>query len=165
MFKMSHAALIALSGVIWLAVGAALLPLGLNFLVASILKDNLATLSHPLINLLSPLVGGVDIAVLSLIALGLFIGHFKSRTIFAKTVNKSVERIRSLPNPAPLSRLYNKKYYLLLGSMVFVGFVVRLAPLDVRGFIDVAIGSALINGAIAYFRAAIQVFRQNRTAA
>jgi hypothetical protein len=40
--------------------------------------------------------------------------------------------------------------------MMMLGMIFRYLPIpiDVRGFIDLAIGSALMNGAMLYFRAA-----------
>jgi hypothetical protein len=49
---------------------------------------------------------------------------------------------------------YPKSYWLLLASMMALGFLLRLVPVEVRGFIDVVVGSALLNGALLYFRAA-----------
>jgi hypothetical protein len=37
--------------------------------------------------------------------------------------------------------------------MMALGAIMRLVPDDWHGFVDVAIGSALINGAMLYFRA------------
>lgn len=160
MFKVGHTMLIFVSGLVWLAVGCFLLPLGLNFIVESILSENLRTQPHPILNFLAPYAGGVEQAVLTLIALALLIGFMKGRYVFAKTVQRSVSRILSLPNPVSLSKIYTPQYYLLLGSMVLLGVLVRFLPLDVRGAVDVIIGSALINGAMLYFRQAWAVRRQ-----
>lgn len=165
MFKASHTTLIALSGLTWLIVGCVLLPLGLNFIVGAILKENLLTMSRPILDNLAPLVGGLDQAALILVVAGLCVGYFKGRFIFTKTVEASVSRILSLPNPTSLLQMYTKKYYILLGSMVLLGFIVRLAPTDVRGFIDVIVGAALINGAVYYFRQAIHVYKNGNRAA
>jgi hypothetical protein len=162
MFKLSHVSLIVISGFIWLAVGCFLLPLGLNFIVELLLQENWLRLSHPLLTALSPLAGGAESAALVLIILCLFLGYLKGRYIFGKSVQRGVERILSLPNPTSLKNIYTAKYYILLGSMVFLGFIVRFAPLDVRGAVDVTIGSALINGAMLYFRYAAHVRRQAR---
>lgn len=159
MFKVSHTTLIFLSGLVWLAVGCFLLPLGLNFIVQSILKENLATLPHPVLNMLAPLVGGVESAALIWIAIALAIGFFKGRVVFGKTVQRSVNRILSLPNPVHLTKIYTWQYYLLLSSMVLLGVLVRFLPLDVRGGVDVIIGSALINGAVLYFRQAYMTWK------
>ena len=160
MFKVSHSTLIFLSGFVWLAVGCFLLPLGLNFVVEALLKEN-ANLSHPVLNFLAPYVGGIDSAAIVWIALALFIGFLKGRKVFAKSVNRSVNRILSLPNPASLSKIYTLAYYLLLGSMVLLGVLVRYTTQDIRGGIDIAIGAALINGAVLYFR---QAWLARRTA-
>jgi hypothetical protein len=160
MFKVSHAMLIFLSGFVWLAVGCFLLPLGLNFIVETLLKENSGQ-PHPILNFLAPYAGGLEPAALIWIAITLLIGFLKGRRVFAKSVNRSVSRILALPNPAPLSKIYTPSYYILLGSMVLLGVLVRFAPLDIRGGVDVAVGSALINGAVLYFR---QAWLARRTA-
>lgn len=157
--KVSHFTLIFLSGLVWLAVGCFLLPLGLNFIVECLLKEN-ATLPHPILNFLAPYAGGLDQAALILIVFALFIGFLKGRRVFAKSVQRSVNRILTLPNPASLSKIYTPAYYLLLGSMVLLGILVRFTTQDIRGGVDVAIGSALINGAMLYFKQAWLVRRQ-----
>lgn len=157
MFKVSHTVLIVLSGLIWLAIGCFLLPLGLNFIVGALLKENFATQSHPILTAMAPFVGGGESAALIWIALALAIGFFKGRFVFGKTVQRSVNRILSLPNPVHLSKIYPWQYYLLLSSMILLGFLVKFLPLDIRGGVDVIIGSALINGAMLYFRQAFAV--------
>lgn len=153
MLKVSHATLIFLSGFVWLAVGCLLLPLGLNFIVETLLKENSGQ-SHPVLNFLAPYMGGLESAAIAWIVITLLIGFLKGRRVFAKSVNRSVNRILSLPNPTSLSKMYTPSYYLLLGSMALLGVLVRFAPLDIRGGVDVAVGTALINGAILYFRQA-----------
>lgn len=159
MFKFSHMTLIALSGFVWFVVGCILLPLGLNFVVATLLQEN-AALPHPVLNFFAPMVGGLDQAALLWIALMLIVGFIKGRRVFAKGVTRSVARIKTLPNPASLSKIYTPGYYLLLGSMVLLGILVRYTPLDVRGGVDIAVGAALINGAVLYFREAWNARKQ-----
>ena len=159
MFKVSHFTLIFLSGLVWLAVGCFLLPLGLNFIVNSILKEN-ASLPHPVLDFIAPYAGGLDQAALIWIVFALLIGFLKGRSVFAKSVNRSVNRILALPNPSSLSKIYTPSYYILLGSMVLLGVLVRFTTQDIRGGVDVAIGSALINGAMLYFRQAWIARRQ-----
>lgn len=153
MFKFSHSALIFLSGLIWFAVGCLLLTLGLNFIVDTLLIDNIAQ-PHPVLLFLAKYTDSIESAALVWIAFALLIGFLKGRKVLSKSVNKSVNRILTLPNPANLSQIYTPSYYLLLGAMVGLGILVRFTPLDVRGGIDVAVGSALINGAMLYFRLA-----------
>ncbi len=164
MLKVSHTTLVVLSGLIWLAIGCFLLSLGLNFIFESILKENLVTLKRPVLDSLSSLLGNSEQGALALIAIALWIGFMKGRFIFAKTVQKSVERILTLPNPVSLFLIYPKKYYILLGSMVLLGVLVKFAPLDVRGGVDVIIGSALIQGAILYFKYAFSIRRTSKQA-
>ncbi len=162
MLKVSHTTLIVVSGLIWLAIGCFLLSLGLNFVVESILKDNLISVHRPILDRLAPYAGGLESAALFLIVFGLFLGYLKGRYIFSKTVQKGVERILHLPNPTSLSKIYTQKYYLLLGLMIGLGILVRWMALDVRGGVDIIIGSALINGAMLYFRRAFQVWVNSR---
>lgn len=152
MFKVSHRGLIVISGLIWLGIGLFLFLLGVNFLVASILKENLILLTRPILDRLAPMVGDFDSALIALLVFSLILGFTKCRFIFSKTVQKGVDRIISLPNPSALTQIYTKKYLILLGGMMLLGFIFRFAPLDVRGAVDVAIGTALMSGAFLYFK-------------
>ena len=100
MLKVSHFTLIILSGLVWLAVGCFLLPLGLNFVVESILKEN-NTVSLPILNFLAPYTGGLEQAALIWIGFALLVGFLKGRTVFAKSVKRSVNRILELPSWRP----------------------------------------------------------------
>jgi hypothetical protein len=153
MFKVSHSFLISIAGMIWLTVGCFLLPLGLNLVIAAILKDN-AMVALPVLSFFSPYVGGLEQAALVWISIMLLVGFFKGRFVFIKSVNRSVYRILSLPNPVSVTKIYPPAYYLLLLVMVLLGVLIRFLPIDVRGGIDIAVGAALINGAMAYFRKA-----------
>lgn len=154
MLKLSHVRLIVISGLVWLAVGAGLLPFGLKLLIASTQPGN----STPLVNLLSPYLGGEQQVALMLVAIGMFVGYWKSKKVLSKTVVRSVMRIRSLPNPTSIFKIYAPGYYVLLGGMMGLGMSMQYfgIPIDIRGAIDVAIGSALINGAMTYFRSAAE---------
>ncbi len=98
-----------------------------------------------------------ELAALILICAALLIGFFKGRVVFKRTVNRVVARIRSQPSPVQLNSIYSKGYLLLIGGMMLLGMSFKYLPLplDVKGFVDFAVGSALINGAMLYFRAAI----------
>lgn len=153
MLKFSHSKLIAFSGLIWLTGGVFLMQLGINFL-----GNPAEESSRPLLNSISPLFGGTEPAAVVLIAIALFVGYFKGRFVLGKTVKRTVERIANLPNPTSLMNIYSFKYYLILGSMVGLGALIKFLniPLDARGAIDITIGSALINGAMLYFKSAFQ---------
>lgn len=155
MLKFSHRSLILISGGVWLAVGAWLMPLGLNFLGKAATDLSVS----PLLSLLTPYLGGADNATIVLLTLALFIGYFKGRNVLGKSAEKGSSRILTLANPAPLSQIYKPSYYVLLGSMIALGLSMKWFgfPLDIRGFVDVAIGSALINGAMIYFKRAFLI--------
>lgn len=130
---------IAFSGFVWFFVGIFLLYKGLCLIVEA---TDLLCLSQKRANLL--------------IALGLLVGFLKVHFVLAKTVRRVVLRIASLPLPIRFKEAYSPAYWALIGGMMALGMLFRYLPisLDFRGTIDVAIGSALINGAILYFRAA-----------
>ena len=145
---------IAISGMIWFIVGMGLLTLGLNFIVYKAQIEIHETTS--LIAKMTPLAGGREQAALALIAVGLIIGFMKGRFILVKTVRRVVERILKLPSPIKVSQIYSKGYLMLIGSMILLGLSMKWLgfSMEIRGAIDVAIGSALMNGAVAYFRIA-----------
>lgn len=156
MFKFSHRVLISLSGALWLAVGFYLMPLGINFLVKSGQEGG----AHLyLLNTLNSLGISAESASLVLIALGLAIGYGKSRMIFSKAVKRGVAHIRTLPEKASITSVYTPRYLLLLGVMVLLGLSMKWfsVPLDIRGLVDVAVASALINGSMMYFRQASEL--------
>lgn len=151
---------IAISGVIWFIIGMGLLTLGLNFIVYKAQVEIHETTS--LVAKIAPLAGGREQAALTLIAVGLLAGFMKGRFVLVKTVRRVVERILKLPVPIKFSQIYSKGYLLLMGGMVLLGMGIKWVgfPMEIRGIIDVAIGSALMNGAVAYFRIAFTVHRQ-----
>lgn len=127
---MTHRTWIFISGLIWAQVGGFLLYKGL-----SILSAFPETASW-------------------WIAAGLFVGFIKGRFVLAKTVSRVSDRIASLPLPIRFRDVFSKSYWILIGSMMLLGFALRLVPLEWRGFVDVTVGSALINGALLYFKSA-----------
>ncbi len=147
--KLKHQTLIGISGAIWVAVGLFLLPLGLNFLGQ---RD--PSVAYPLLDFFAPMTGGIDTAVVLLIAFSLMLGTMKAKAVLSKVVVKNVKHIRSFPNPTEFTNIYGIKYILLIGFMISLGMALRYfgVPKDVRGVIDVAVGSALITGGISYFR-------------
>lgn len=154
MVKISHAALIAISGLVWFLVGIYLLPLGIHFLIENAHTDG------PLMGLFASF--DLEQVALVLVGAGLVIGYLKGKHVFAKAVEKNVTRIRALPNPSSLLSIYTPRYLILLGAMMLLGLSMKWlsVPLDVRGLIDVAVGSALINGGVLYFRRAYEVRSQ-----
>jgi hypothetical protein len=140
-------------GLVWLAVGLYLLPLGIFFLMQTLEPGYSSSL--PLYGLLASISLTPTESACSLLALGLLIGRIKSRTVFAKAVTKSEQYVASLPARASVFKIYPPRYILLVGVMMGLGISMRVfsVPLDIRGFVDVAVGAALTQGAIAYFKA------------
>jgi hypothetical protein len=156
--KLSHQSLIALSGSLWLAIGAFLLPLGIHFIAdVTINPQLLREQSYPLLSFVSQYTGGLEGAAILLIAASLMIGSLKAKKVFSKVVKKVVTRITSFPSPTKITNIYDYKYLILIGFMMSLGMALRYfgVPKDIRGVIDVIVGSALINGAIGYFKAMI----------
>lgn len=151
MLQFSRPVLIAFSGALWMAVGLYLLPLGIRFLLTAAQANGEG---YYLFQGLSALGINSEQAALVLLAMGLAVGYAKAKTVLAKTVKKGVERIQQLPAKASLAAIYTPKYLLLIGFMVLLGLSLKwfAVPLDIRGFVDVTIGAALINGAMLYFR-------------
>lgn len=147
---MKYRGWIAFSGMIWFAIGAMLLFKGVKFIHLGTIQTN--SLCHSY----GPMFGSNERAATVLIAIGLFVGFLKGRFVLVKTVRRVVLRIVSLPLPIRFKDVYTSSYYLLIAGMMGLGMLFRFMPIsvDFRGVIDVAIGSALINGAMLYFRAA-----------
>lgn len=156
MLKLSHRNLILISGFIWFAVGCFLMTLGIHFLNETAQSWTLSDQQYPLMRFFMAYANGLEEAALILIAVSLLIGFLKGKFVLGKSARQGVMRILSLPNPSPLKYIYSKKYYILLGGMIALGMSMKYIGLssDVRGFVDVAIGSALVNGAMNYFRMA-----------
>ncbi len=157
--KLSHFQAVFLSGLLWFAVGLWLLIFGLglvgNSLQAAILQ---AESSGPLLNFLSERVGGIDRSGIFIVAGALVIGYMKSRFIFSKTVKRVSGRITSQKAPVCISKIYSPGYMILIGSMMLLGMSLKWisVPIDIRGFVDITIGSALLNGSMLFFRTAFQ---------
>lgn len=155
--KLSHKAMIIISGLVWFAVGCALLPLGLKLLLNSIAGSMLGdTHLYPLMNWLTGFVGNPQYAAVVLIALGLFIGQLKGKKVLSKSARRNIARIQTFSNPTSVTNLYGKGYLVIFAVMVGLGMSIRYfgVPTDIRGFIDVTIGTALIQGSVTFFREA-----------
>jgi hypothetical protein len=73
-----------------------------------------------------------------------------------------------ISHPLHLKDLFPLSYLAIIGSMMMLGMLLKFLPIshDIRGFIDLAVGSALINGAFLYFKQAIllkaEIIRRKR---
>jgi len=143
---------IIVSGLTWLAIGSLLIIKGLKFMMQALVLIK----SPPLLLWMGQMAGSITQGGALLISAALFIGFIKGRMVLSKTVQRIVLRLRALPSPLSMAEAYDRKYVILLGAMMALGMLFRFLPigLDIRGTVDIAIGSALINGAMLYFREA-----------
>lgn len=140
---------IFLSGLIWFVGGFILLSKGVTLLVYSLRSH-----PTPFLALFSSLTPTQETTVLLVIFLALIMGYVKGRFVLLRTVKRVVERILSLTPPIKVKEIYSRNYIFLLLGMLFLGFTIRFIPIpqDIKGFVDLTIGSALMNGALLYFR-------------
>ncbi len=145
----------AFSGILWFAIGVFLLLLGVKLIVFSSVEG---TPRSYLFSRLSLLVKSREQCALILVTTGLVLGFMKGRFVLSKTVGRVVERIHSMPQPIRFVDVYSFGYLIVIASMVLLSMGMRWlsVPSDVRGVIDTAVGSALMNGAMFYFRAVIK---------
>jgi hypothetical protein len=88
-----------------------------------------------------------------LYAIAIPVGYLKGRYVLSKTVGRMMHRIASLSTPITFWNVYPFSYWFLIAGMMALGVLCRFLPNQVRGFVDLAIGSALVYGAFLYFRA------------
>lgn len=159
MIKLSTRYLMILAGVNWLLVGLFLLTFGLYLEYTSLIKPYFPEEPFSLLAYLMPKMGTKSTACISVIFLGLSIGYFKGKYVLKKTASKEIKRLQSLTPPHPLNHLYTWKYLLLILIMMSMGMGLRLLPIhgDVRGLIDIAVGAALIHGALHYLQHAQKI--------
>ncbi len=147
------------SGIVWLVVGGWLLSFGLG-LAGSALQVALLTPESidPFLSMVAQLIGGVDRAGVVIIAAALLIGYLKGRFVLIKSVRRVLARAQNIGLPIPLNKLYGKGYLMLIAGMMLLGMSMKwlALPNAVRGFVDIAVGSALINGALLFFRASLE---------
>ncbi len=143
---------VLLSGAPWFAMGVFLLIKGLKLVVLNCISFSQ---NQVLFEQREALVW---------IGIGILIGFIKGRFVLIKSVERIVKRILSL-QPFHWTKIYTKGYFLLIGLMMSFGVALNLFPISpkVHGLIDVAIGSALINGAMIFLRFALTVRKQSVT--
>lgn len=153
--KTRHSTLYALSGIIWMGIGIMLLNLGLGFLMQGFHGSHFTKDGYSgLFMWLSEAINGYDYAAVLLIALGLIVGFAKGRFMLQKAAYKSHARISKLENPTSISNIYSRSNLILIAIMMGLGMLMKVLnlPNDIRGTIDVAVGCALMQGSLAYFK-------------
>ena len=154
-WQLKHSQLLAIAGAVWLCIGAFLLNLGINFIMHGWTFVGFSSEGYSsLFPQLSTVIGDNANTCTTLIALGMVLGYVKGNFVMKKAAQGTFARISALPNPAPLSKLYTKANYILIAGMMGLGLLMRLFEIsyDIRGFIDTAVGIALIQGAVHQFR-------------
>lgn len=151
MIRLSHATIYTISGIIWLAIGAFLLNLGLQLIMQGVATPESCTGFFPW---LSTLTNGAESAAIALIAPAVLLGYCKGRFVMQKVARRTQARVMALENPTSIGNLYTKANFIVIGVMMLLGMAMRYfnVPNDIRGPIDVAVGAALIQGSVAYFR-------------
>lgn len=140
--------LLFIAGGVWFSSGLYLMILGLRFLEASV-----NTSSTPFLSLLEHYLSR-DYALVMVIVAAIILGQLKGRSVMTRAALRASNRILHLPEPAHIKNLYSGRFYLVIVFMISLGVVLKLLqlPLDVRGAVDVVIGTALIQGAVVYFK-------------
>lgn len=149
MIRLSRKTLIFLAGALWFAVGCMLMTIGIRLILGKI--------SSPSVTLFAHLLQSKEEGGLLFIALALFVGYMKGKFVLSKAARRQVQRIAALQEPLSLTSLYSKGYYFLIPLMIALGISLRFfCPDDIRGAIDIAVGSALLHGASSYFRSVLK---------
>jgi len=136
----SKSILLKISGAVWLGVGMMLLNLGAHFLIE-----------------LGPT--GNEWTLICLIILAVMIGQVKGRTVLAKVATRSFHRISAISHRTTIKDLYTRKDFIVIGLMMLLGMSMKSLglPPAVRGFIDIAVGTGLVQGALRYFRHSVSM--------
>lgn len=129
---------IVITGVVWFAIGCMLMTKGIKHLAIA----KMSNVSSDLCMILT--------------FLGLILGYLKGKFIFSKTVDRLISRIYTIKGSITLLNVYPMSYWLIMVCMSFMGVFIKALPLNIEfiGMIDLAVGAALINGAMLYFRKA-----------
>jgi hypothetical protein len=161
MLKFKHSTLIIIGGTLWMVMGIFLMNMGLR-LIAEKSAIIVYTQESGVLQFLSSIFGGIQEAAVGMIGVSLAVGYFKGRFVLAKTVAKMVARIRTFKSPVSLHLIYAPKFYILIALMMGLGFLFRVlqVPHDVRGMVDIAVGAALINGSVLYFKQAKDIKKE-----
>ena len=135
-----------LSGLVWLLGSFVLLSLGTKLMIKAALVGPAALLPT-----LSPILGLTQ-SMIGLTLFALILGYLKSSFIITKTVRRETSRILALAKPS-ISNLFSRKHLVIVAFMMGLSYLFKVIELsvDIRAVIDIAVGSALLQGALAYF--------------
>jgi hypothetical protein len=157
--RLSHSTLYAISGAVWMIIGVFLLNLGLQLMMQGAKGEAFSLEGYsPLFVWLSTLFSGFENAIIVLIILSIVVGFFKGRFVLRKVAARTHQRLQAFENPTSIANVYTKANYAVIIGMMMLGMAMRYfnIPNDIRGPIDIAVGTALMQGAIAYFHLSSQ---------
>lgn len=151
--------MIVISGTLWALVGIMLMTLGIHHLTDGMRAWDIMAVntSEPLFQFLTKFFSKTEQAMTAIIGICLMLGYLKGHFALGRSVKSGVQRILTYPNPSEIKNLYGKKYYALIALMMGLGIALRILnlPQDVHGAIDLVIGSALLKGALSYYKYAL----------
>lgn len=89
-----------------------------------------------------------------LVGLSLIIGYLKSYLVLRPSIKRIIWYLASQGKMVPLKGMLPRKDRLVLLLMVSIGVISRFLPIpfDVRGCIDMVIGSALVHGGMMLYQ-------------
>ena len=152
---MSHRTIYRVSGLIWAIIGFLLLKLGINFVMQGWQGTYFsASVYSSFFLVFSSWFGSYENASIAVIILGIVIGTFKGRLIMQKAAIATQARVSKLENPTSLKNIYTIKNLVIIGFMMTLGKIMNFLEVrpDIRGLVDIAVGTALLQGAVQYFR-------------
>ncbi len=151
--------MIVISGVVWTVVGILLMTLGMHHLMDAMhLWDEIALIGGPpVLKTIYQFVKNPQQAMVLILGICFLVGYLKGHYVLNRSVKSGVQRILSYPNPSEIKTIYSKKYYFLIAGMMLLGMALKILkiPADLHGMIDLAVGSALLKGALSYFKYAL----------
>ena len=130
---------ISLYGIAWLALGSRLLLKGIYIFDEIHLKQEVLDS-----NLYYYLVGA------------LVLGLVKGKFILKKSADRIIRHIVQFEEPLKWKQIFPKSFYFFMTIMMCFGIAIKFLPIDlvVKGSIDIFVGSALITGALYFFKKA-----------
>ncbi len=84
----------------------------------------------------------------------IFVGYFKGSRIMDRVMKKNLRRLRTIPQPSPLYRVYSKPTYFVIVFFMALGMCLRFAGLypPLYASILLAVGVAMVWGAVTGIR-------------
>jgi hypothetical protein len=146
--KLKHSSVVFFSCFSWLGIGMVLAIRGAWHLLQVSIRGPFEPAKMRLISLFPSKEVGFIVVILAAFTLG----FLKARYVLIGQIKRAVSRLLQMENPLPISKAYSVSYYFLVLGMVGIGLLLSyFAPLDIRAFISIFAGIALINGSFIYF--------------